>query len=417
MVQGGPENESYVGKSRPLLHTQYNIEDLPADDVKRIMANLPDDDSKPVDAFALSQNDIRRELVDRGIQPKGFFNDDVARLQEEYNREHVESRENRKKEIIQKAARDYVEQRDRVKRLDEETEIREEIEELAADDRLEYWANLIKANKTPDYAKLSLTNIGARALSKSIRYNVSLQVVDISNNRLDDSAGKHIAEMLQANKGLIKIDLAFNAFGPKTAAGIGAALTTNSSLRSLNLEDNPITDWGQDFSGIVALGNALTQNTSLTSLNLWHIHVGGEGGKALALGLSQNNTLMCLEFSCDMIPGTEESLIMEKIRENQQTFYENEKKQNRIKKAQRGAAERAREIKERELKRAETDAWLERRRSERQEQREREEEKRQCELKEEEERQRKEAERMEAERLAKEADKKKKGKGKKKGKK
>lgn len=65
MVQGGPENDtggSYVGKARPLLHTQYNIEDLPADDVKRIMANLPDDESKPVDAFALSQNDIRREV-------------------------------------------------------------------------------------------------------------------------------------------------------------------------------------------------------------------------------------------------------------------------------------------------------------------------------------------------------------------
>ena len=53
---------SYVGKARNRLHSQYNIDDLPEDDVKRILSNLPEDDSKPVDAYALTQNEIRREV-------------------------------------------------------------------------------------------------------------------------------------------------------------------------------------------------------------------------------------------------------------------------------------------------------------------------------------------------------------------
>ena len=84
-----PEQDSlssYVGKTRKAADSEYCIDDLPEADLARIMANLPEDDSKPADAYELSQNDLRRELVDRGIQPKGFFNDDAARLQEEYNR-------------------------------------------------------------------------------------------------------------------------------------------------------------------------------------------------------------------------------------------------------------------------------------------------------------------------------------------
>ena len=44
---------------------------------------------------------LYQQLVDRGIQPKGFFNDDAARLQEEYDVEHVKSRENRRKNAIE----------------------------------------------------------------------------------------------------------------------------------------------------------------------------------------------------------------------------------------------------------------------------------------------------------------------------
>lgn len=38
--------------------------------------------------------------MDRGIQPKGFFNDDANRLQEEYKKEHMDAQEARKATII-----------------------------------------------------------------------------------------------------------------------------------------------------------------------------------------------------------------------------------------------------------------------------------------------------------------------------
>jgi hypothetical protein len=40
-------------------------------------------------------------MMDRGIQPKGFYNDDAARLQEEFNKEHAAERENRMYQKIQ----------------------------------------------------------------------------------------------------------------------------------------------------------------------------------------------------------------------------------------------------------------------------------------------------------------------------
>jgi hypothetical protein len=56
-------------------------------------------------ADVLSQNDLRRELNDRGIQSKGFFNDDARRLQQEFDKEHKETLITVEKDAREGAAR------------------------------------------------------------------------------------------------------------------------------------------------------------------------------------------------------------------------------------------------------------------------------------------------------------------------
>ena len=92
----------YERKRKTNNKDDFTINNLEQEDIDRIMNNLPIDESRPADAFELSQNDIRRELIDRGVKPKGFFNDDASRLQEEFNTEHIHAQDERKEAIIQK---------------------------------------------------------------------------------------------------------------------------------------------------------------------------------------------------------------------------------------------------------------------------------------------------------------------------
>lgn len=54
--------ESYIGKFKQKNEVSFSLEDMPEEDIKKVMENLPVDNSLPPDAFELSQNDIRREV-------------------------------------------------------------------------------------------------------------------------------------------------------------------------------------------------------------------------------------------------------------------------------------------------------------------------------------------------------------------
>ncbi len=73
---------------------------------------------------------------------------------------------------------------------------------------------------------------------------------------------------------------------------IAKALSRNTSLKTLDLGCNDISDIGAE-----ELGLALKRNSSLTGLLLWNNRVFHTGAEALATGLASNRTLQWLGVS------------------------------------------------------------------------------------------------------------------------
>lgn len=255
-------------------------------------------------------------MIDRGIQPKGFYNDDAARLQEEFNREHEAEKEARMQQKVQMAARSYLKETVHRRRQERERELREEVEEVARNPQLDVWLALAKADETPPHATLRVTNIGTRALCKALAFTHSLRSLNLSRNALDDSAGKWIALLVKRSSSLTRLELESNCLGAQAAKDMADALSTNASVAYLNLESNPLTDDEKDFSGIAAMGTMLATNKTLRSLNLWRTRLGGDGGKHLAAGVARNHTLVCLDVGNNRISNADAITIDRRLKEN-----------------------------------------------------------------------------------------------------
>ncbi|TMW61071.1 hypothetical protein Poli38472_014532 [Pythium oligandrum] len=412
--------DALLAGKEPTLEDDADVDltRLSAADRDAILARVTPDDSAPPDAFALTQNEIRREMIDRGIQPKGFYNDDAARLQEEFNREHAAEKEARMTQKLQFAAKTYLKETVHRRRMERERELREEVAEIAQDPRLEVWLDLAKRNETPTHATLRLSSIGTRALGKSLVLNHSLQSLSLSRNALDDAAGKYLALLLKRNTTLKRLDVDANHFGPLTAKELADALTHNATLEYLNLESNPLTDDEKDMSGIAALANMLTQNSTLRTLNLWRTRLGTDGGKIIAQGVEKNTTLLCVDVGNNRIAAADGVRIDTQLKKNRRGFDAFEGKQIAVRQAQLTAAEQERGRQQALRKQAEHEQWIEERKLERQEERARQDAQRERQRQEEEDRQRQLAARKAAEFAAKlemeKKKKKKKGGGKKK---
>ncbi|RLN31817.1 hypothetical protein BBJ28_00022082 [Nothophytophthora sp. Chile5] len=359
-----------AGSKEPALDddAEVDISRLSAKDREAVLARVTPDDSAPPDAFALAQNEIRREMVDRGIQPKGFYNDDAARLQEEFNREHAAEKESRMQQKLQFAAKSYLRETVHRRRLEREKEVREEVEEIAKNPQLEVWLGLAKADETPKHADLRVSSVGARALCKTLAFTHSLRSLNLSRNDLDDATGKWLALLLKRNTTLSRLELESNCLGPLAVKDIAEALSGNESLEYLNLESNPLTDDEKDFSGVAALGSMLTKNTTLRTLNLWRTRLGSEGGKQLALGLAQNNTLVCLDMGNNRIGTSDAVAIDVRLKKNREKFEQYQQQQFKFREAQGRAADKERERQDNLAKQQEYE-WMEKRKLERQQDR------------------------------------------------
>jgi hypothetical protein len=118
-------------------------------------------------ADVLSQNDLRRELNDRGIQSKGFFNDDARRLQQEFDKEHKETLITVEKEAREGAARFARQKAITSRREEQERELKDEQEALAKDDKISFWLELMKSNHTPSAAVIVVNDTTCRFMTSS----------------------------------------------------------------------------------------------------------------------------------------------------------------------------------------------------------------------------------------------------------
>ena len=118
---------------------------------------------------------------------------------------------------------------------------------------------------------------------------------------LDAAQGNQsLAEALKTNTTLTSIDLNENPISAEGTQALAEALKTNTTLTSINLECINIAD-----EGAQALAEALKTNTTLTSIYLDSNQIDDEGTQALAEALKTNTTLTSISLYDNSISGSE----------------------------------------------------------------------------------------------------------------
>jgi len=155
---------------------------------------------------------------------------------------------------------------------------------------LAYLCDSMKQNKVLEI--LNLTNslvppLVLRPLVKGLAHHDSLKTLRLSYNKLVDIS--LLARVLRTNTSLENIFLDYNRI-EDDAVVLAEALKCNISLRMINLGKNQVND-----RGAMALADMLTVNETLESMSLTSNSISTEGLTALVQGLQQNVTLRFLE--------------------------------------------------------------------------------------------------------------------------
>jgi len=212
---------------------------------------------KPMDASSLAKHELDAELEKRGIHPKGFKSDDEKTLQAKINEEFGE--------YVIKLRKEFLENKERLKnqayvtrrRMLLETKLREEQQRLHEDSRLNFLSSLVRQSSTSPQMRIPMDSISARSFAKNIYDNTSLIALDVSNLLLDDLAGSFLARMLRNNNVLEKLEMQGNCFGPITCLSLANSLKYNVKLNHLNLSNNPLTKEGSDTKSFILLCKTL----------------------------------------------------------------------------------------------------------------------------------------------------------------
>ncbi|CAM9559662.1 unnamed protein product, partial [Scytosiphon promiscuus] len=262
------------------------------------------------------------ELEARNSRVSGFRDQDVVTLQKILDAEFELEKESlikHQREKREQAAKQAGLQR---KRMMLERQLREEISEIQRNHRIEFWLTLVKQNATPPTARIEVNSITARALAKAMWTNASLTSLDLSCNGIDDAAGAYVARLLKRNSALVNVALGSNRLGALACRAFGESLCSNSTLRCLNLESNPLTGDGANFSGIRALADMFCKNSTLTSVHLWRCALGSEAGAALSRGIESNHSISFLEIGLNGLAMTDQQKIRQNLEQNFNTFEE-----------------------------------------------------------------------------------------------
>ncbi|XP_072133528.1 uncharacterized protein [Mobula birostris] len=160
---------------------------------------------------------------------------------------------------------------------------------------------------------VGLTDSGAGDLNAALGGNPSLTVLNLNNNKLEDSGVKLVSAALKKSRcKLQELRLRNVGLTDSGAKDLASTLRTNRSLMELNLNDNKLGDsgvklvsaalkkakckiqklWLRDVgltdSGAKDLASALSSNPSLTELNLGANKLGDSGVKLVSAALKNS---------------------------------------------------------------------------------------------------------------------------------
>lgn len=124
------------------------------------------------------------------------------------------------------------------------------------------------------------------ALCAGLKNNLSLQVLDLTGNSMNDKLTGDLCRGLEHHSSVTFLCLDFNDFGVSGSASIGKMLRNNTILKELHLFGNHI-----DQEGGRLIADSLKKNIGLRSLILSFNNLGDEGAEYLAESLTVNSTL------------------------------------------------------------------------------------------------------------------------------
>ncbi|GAB1291663.1 Protein phosphatase 1 regulatory subunit 37 [Apodemus speciosus] len=129
-------------------------------------------------------------------------------------------------------------------------------------------------------------------LGNLLKFNCSLQILDLRNNHVLDSGLAYICEGLkEQRKGLVTLVLWNNQLTHTGMAFVGMALPHTQSLETLNLGHNPIGN-----EGVRNLKNGLISNRSVLRLGLASTKLTCEGAVAMAEFIAESPRLLRLDL-------------------------------------------------------------------------------------------------------------------------
>ncbi len=138
-----------------------------------------------------------------------------------------------------------------------------------------------------DCCKQALGLAGTQELTQSLKQNTSIKGILFGTDGLGDEGATQVAEMLQANKHLETIYLGCNHIGSKGANQLSLALKQHPTVTGLWLKRNPIGE-----AGILAIADLLTTNTTLKSLDLVNTQMTLPSLQTLLNNIKEYNTTL-----------------------------------------------------------------------------------------------------------------------------
>jgi len=142
---------------------------------------------------------------------------------------------------------------------------------------------------------VGLGNNGLRLLAEGLAVNSSLTSLNLNNNDIGDTGLQALASSLASSGKVRELNLCNNNIGDKGLEALAESLAHNRALRVLSISANTaITE-----TGVRAISRSLqSRKCLLEDLQLDSINIGEEGGKILGDALSINTSLVSLSLMC-----------------------------------------------------------------------------------------------------------------------
>ncbi|KAJ1460411.1 hypothetical protein M885DRAFT_612458 [Pelagophyceae sp. CCMP2097] len=311
----------------------HDLEEVHIDEEEEEDEEKEDDATLPQNAFIMTSADVSEALMDRGIAPKGFLNDDSRTLQDFFDADAAERRAfwalERQAEAAQHRAR-LARQRHVVA---VRTALVVEADAVLADAALADWLLKIAGQQAPHTVKLSQyvkasfdPSAACRVVAKVLWGAKSITALDLSRAGLEDQAGAYVARALRSpDSQIVKLDLDDNRLSHRSCAALAQSLTApGARLKALSVEGNLLLEGDAPGAppGFEALCAALWENDSLTRLSLWRCGLDADAGRALAAAVGANAALIVVETGQNDITFDDDRAISAALKRNRENGEE-----------------------------------------------------------------------------------------------